>query len=344
MIEIQDDVCTKLVLNANGVLRTQVAFFAAAMRAELHTVVIDLADASEGKHLVATGIGDHGQVPRYKSMDAARFSDEIFAWMEMEVIGVAQENLRSKTTKVFMGETLHSAGSSHRHEQGQGKIAVKRAERSQTANGCRLLQGEHRRRIPRVLLAQKRSLTRKPLFCRRHRGRMEKHFFPLCPMCWSSCCCGAPKKVSKMLVRISFGLSLAFVGISHYRQIALFSGMTQQDLGVLAPVGALWGYILPALMIVGGVLYVVGMLPQVAVWCAGLAIGSIPAGMLLKSALTGASLAETMPAAETAFIWAIAFMMVSKSGWTCCSKSCTCSAKGCCCGNSCGCDSPKKGK
>lgn len=156
-------------------------------------------------------------------------------------------------------------------------------------------------------------------------------------MCWSNCCCSSPKTVSRFLIRISFGLSLVFLGITHFRQLSLFVAMAQKDLGFLSPLGTVWGYAYPALLVIGGLLFVIGMLPQVAVWATGLALASIPAGMLLKSALTGASLAETMPAAETAFIWIIVFLLVSKStAWMCCNKACNTTDKnGCCSGASC---------
>jgi len=95
-----------------------------------------------------------------------------------------------------------------------------------------------------------------------------------------------------------------------------FRAMTAEGLGPLEPVGALWAFILPGLMIVGGALFVIGKFTDIAAWTAGLALASIPAGMLLKPVLSGVSLADMMPAAINAFIWLIVFFLVVKC--TCC--------------------------
>ena len=138
-----------------------------------------------------------------------------------------------------------------------------------------------------------------------------------------------PKCIASLVVRVSFGLSLLFVGLVHYMNFAAFKGMVSEDLGALSLFGTLWAYILPALMIIGGALLVIGMFLDIAAWTAGLALASIPAGMLLKSVLSGVSMANTMPAAINAFIWLIVYLIVVKSSAGCCSggKDSCCSAK-----------------
>lgn len=139
--------------------------------------------------------------------------------------------------------------------------------------------------------------------------------FPTHPMCIASC-----------IVRVSFGISLLCVGLVHYMTFTAFRGMVSEDLGALSMFGTLWAYILPALMIVGGVLFVIGMFMDIAAWTAGLALASIPAGMLLKSVLSGVPLA--MQDANNAFIWLIVFLVVVKSSSCCCSgKDSCCSSK-----------------
>jgi uncharacterized membrane protein YphA (DoxX/SURF4 family) len=155
--------------------------------------------------------------------------------------------------------------------------------------------------------------------------------------------CISGKKVPKLLVRISFGLSLAFTGIAHYRDAAMFAGMTKEGLGMLEPLATVWGYVLPALMIVGGVLFVVGIVPEIAVWVAGISLASIPAGVILKSAITGFSLGDSMPAAQNAFVWLIVYLLVSKSlfggccGTSCGDKTTKCACDPCGCGADCKC-------
>ena len=126
------------------------------------------------------------------------------------------------------------------------------------------------------------------------------------------------KSVAGFLLRVSFGLSLLFVGIAHYMTLEGFAAMTSDGLGPLTAVGGLWAYILPALMIVGGALLAIGMYHHIAAWCAGLALASIPAGMLIKPLLSGVALPDVMPAAINAYIWLIVFVLVIKMCCGCC--------------------------
>ena len=135
----------------------------------------------------------------------------------------------------------------------------------------------------------------------------------------SSPCPTSPKGIAGLVLRVSFGVSLLLVGLTHYMVFEPFAGMTAEGLGALEPLGSIWAYILPALMIVGGALLALGRYTNVGAWCAGIALGSIPVGMLLKPVLSGASLPDMMPAAINAFIWLLVYVLVIKCG-TCCSS------------------------
>lgn len=124
-----------------------------------------------------------------------------------------------------------------------------------------------------------------------------------------------------MLLRWSFSLSLIFVGLTHYMQIDSFRVMVADGLGPLEPLGGIWAFILPGLFIVGGVLLLIGRSMDIGVWATGIALGSIPAGMLLKPVLSGISLSDAMPPAINAFLWLLVFMWVVKMSSCCCGTS-----------------------
>lgn len=119
-----------------------------------------------------------------------------------------------------------------------------------------------------------------------------------------------------MSLRVGFGLSLMLVGIAHYMTMDAFAGMVTTGLGPIEMLGSLWAYILPALQIVGGALFVIGMYRIVATWAAGIALVSIAVGMLAKPVLSGVPLPDVMPSANNTFIWLLVFYFVVKSG--CC--------------------------
>lgn len=113
-----------------------------------------------------------------------------------------------------------------------------------------------------------------------------------------------------MALRLSFGLSLLLVGVSHYMTLDMFVSMTADGLGPLAFLGQIWAYVLPALMIVGGALLAIGMFEGLGAWAAGIALGSIPVGVLLKPVLGGVSLGDVMPLAVNAFLWLLVYAIV----------------------------------
>jgi hypothetical protein len=147
-------------------------------------------------------------------------------------------------------------------------------------------------------------------------------------------CCSpykSPKKVVKLFGRIGVGLGLAFVGFAHY-QDAQFAEVTGLNLGVLEDIGMVWGYILPGLLILGGLLLAFGMFLEVAAYALGMALASIIAGSLLKSAIGGLAVADTMPLAINALIWLIALQFVMKKPCHgACATGCN-SMAGCNCG------------
>lgn len=100
--------------------------------------------------------------------------------------------------------------------------------------------------------------------------------------------------------------------------------MVGSDLGVLQPIGTIWGYILPGLMIIGGLLLAFGIYLHIAAYVAAIALASIPAGLLLKSAITPSlPIDDMISSASTALIWLLVLLAATKSG-CCCSDSCDC--------------------
>ena len=124
-------------------------------------------------------------------------------------------------------------------------------------------------------------------------------------------------------MRVGLGLALAFIGFAHY-QDPLYAEQVGRGLGVLESIGMAWGFVLPALLIFGGVLLAFGIYMRIAAFSLGIALGSIPMGLMLKSAITGIPLDETMPQALNALIWIIVFLMVAKGGCCCSGESAGC--------------------
>lgn len=140
-------------------------------------------------------------------------------------------------------------------------------------------------------------------------------------------CCDfkSPKSAAALVLRVSFGLSLLLVGVSHYMTMPMFKGMVMEGLGPLTPLGGIWALVLPLLMIVGGALLTVGMYTHIGAWAAGIALGSIPVGVLLKSILGGVPLPDVMPAANNTWLWLLVYVFVVKM--SCCGTCSTSSGE-----------------
>lgn len=118
--------------------------------------------------------------------------------------------------------------------------------------------------------------------------------------------------VATSIIRTGFGLAVLFIGLAHYMTIPDFVRMVSDGLGPLTPLGIAWAYILPALLIAGGVLYSLGMYMLTGTWLLGVAFASIPAGLLLKPIMTGVPLNEAMPPAVNAMVWVIVYLLVTR--------------------------------
>lgn len=137
-------------------------------------------------------------------------------------------------------------------------------------------------------------------------------------------CCGSschlpcdPKSIACAIVRLTFGASVALIGLAHYATVQEFSGFVAMGLGPLTPLGLLWGYIFPGLLVLGGILLVTGLCLSGAAWLLGIAFGSVIVGMLLKPLFGGIPLTEVMPATINAYIYLFAYVLAVKSAGCC---------------------------
>ena len=132
------------------------------------------------------------------------------------------------------------------------------------------------------------------------------------------------KGIAVLALRLSFGLSLLLIGIAHYLDLQNYMVMVRDGLGSFEPLGTLWAYILPALMIAGGASLASNMYTKYGAWFAGIALGSIPVGMMLKPVLTNASLIDVMPGVINAYVWLLVYFFVVKCS---CCGNCTTEGK-----------------
>jgi hypothetical protein len=133
-------------------------------------------------------------------------------------------------------------------------------------------------------------------------------------------CANSPKHIAKLGLRISLGLAVALIGIDHLLNIGEFPQMVAAGLGPLEPAGLAWGYILPFLELVGGLMVAFNFQPDKGMWLFVIALGSIVVGMVLKGILASTTLVSpdeafpldsAMGIAQATSLWLIGAVLAS---------------------------------
>lgn len=102
---------------------------------------------------------------------------------------------------------------------------------------------------------------------------------------------------------------MVLIGISAYRDFAPFVANVTDGLGFVGAFGTVWAYLMPALLIFGGIFLAIGRYGYISVLTAGMALASVPIGLMLKNTITGLPLPDMMAAAYPSMVWIIAFYL-----------------------------------
>ena len=116
-------------------------------------------------------------------------------------------------------------------------------------------------------------------------------------------------QTSSLVLRVSLGLTMVFIGISAYRDFAPFAANVTDGLGFFSAFGTLWSYFLPAFLIFGGGFLAIGRYQYIAALTGGVGLGTVPVGLMLKNIMSGTPLPDMMTAAYPTIVWMIAFYL-----------------------------------
>ena len=116
-------------------------------------------------------------------------------------------------------------------------------------------------------------------------------------------------ETSNLVLRVPLGLVMVMIGASAYRDFAPFVANITDGLGWVSSFGYVWAFVLPALMIFGGGMLAIGRYSYVVALTGGVALGSVPVGLILKNIITGVPLPDMMAASYPTIVWMIAFYL-----------------------------------
>lgn len=124
------------------------------------------------------------------------------------------------------------------------------------------------------------------------------------PMNWKSAA-----ETSNLVLRVPLGISMVMIGASAYRDFAPFVANVTDGLGWASSFGYVWAFILPALLLFGGGMLAIGRYSYVAALTGGVALGSVPMGLILKNIVTGIPLPDMLSASYPTIVWMMAFYL-----------------------------------
>ena len=76
----------------------------------------DLGEILEAEDLKTAAVGEDGPVPVHEFMQAAEAADQLMAGPDVEMVGVAEDDLGAQLLEVFRGHALDRGLGAHRHE------------------------------------------------------------------------------------------------------------------------------------------------------------------------------------------------------------------------------------
>ena len=115
-VENHGDVRTKRALDFHGLPRSQKERTAIYVRTKLDAVGCDFANLRQTENLKPAAIRQHGVGPTDEFVESASLANDVYAWSNIEMIGIAENDLGAHLAKFARVEGLYAALSSHGHE------------------------------------------------------------------------------------------------------------------------------------------------------------------------------------------------------------------------------------
>ena len=142
MIERHRDVGAERPLDLHRPLRREPARRPVDVGDEFHAVFVELAQRAERKDLEAARVGQDRLLPGGESVQPAQRGDGRLAGAQVQVIGVAEQDLRAGALDFGGMQSAHRAASPDRHEARRTDHAVRQRQRAgaRRAVACRPAQ------------------------------------------------------------------------------------------------------------------------------------------------------------------------------------------------------------
>ena len=116
LVEGHTDISAEGDLNIDRMLGSEKVRTPVEVRAEADAIISDFAQRVEREDLKAAGVGEQGARPTHESVQAAHAADGLMARAQVEVIGVAENDLRAEGFKHILRDGLDRSLRADGHE------------------------------------------------------------------------------------------------------------------------------------------------------------------------------------------------------------------------------------
>ena len=86
------------------------------MRAETHAFFFHLAQLAQAEDLETAGVGQQCPIPTHELVQPAQFAHQLVPRTQIEMVGIAQNDLRAQVFQNVLRHGFYGSGSADRHE------------------------------------------------------------------------------------------------------------------------------------------------------------------------------------------------------------------------------------
>jgi hypothetical protein len=105
-------------------------------------VFFDAAETFEREDLEAAGVGEHGAIPGGEAMEATHGLDHVLARADVQVIGVAEDDLRAGTAHHLRREALDGRLCANGHKCRSLHLSMRSVQRARASEAIGGMEGE----------------------------------------------------------------------------------------------------------------------------------------------------------------------------------------------------------
>ena len=143
LVEGHADVGAESDLHIHGVFGREEVAAAVEVRAEVDALVGDFAQLSQAVDLEAAGVGEHGARPADEAVQAAHAADGFVARAEVEMVGVAEDDLCAEGfERVLRNGFDRACGADGHEDRGFDGLVGQMDLRATSAGRCRMKEVE----------------------------------------------------------------------------------------------------------------------------------------------------------------------------------------------------------